>query len=174
MKTLSLVLVMLLAACSSQPESEPADDFPPIVIAVDTPTAASLADFPRLQLIVVDDITAPLLDGRATMAISQTKLSDDTMGLLSSKAGKLPTMTILTAAASDSQADSLLEDPWYFYRLKVVGGFEASEAQLAWLLSDEAQQQLADRGLVALPEPMRQRARVALGLEPPAYAGGYR
>ncbi|ARN75150.1 hypothetical protein [Oceanicoccus sagamiensis] len=195
MRYLALVfIVSLLAACSSQEEKQ-VTSIPAIRIAVDAQLANQLVNFPNVEWVVVEDIADPLLDGRAALAISQQKLSDDVMGRFQARHGERPAVSIFTAPLPDNQnsqdvysrGEQLIKNPWYLYHLtnptqqlaalpesQQEQGVSLIRQQLAWLFSDQAQQQLADRGLLSLPEPLRQRARVALGLEAAAYQGGYR
>jgi hypothetical protein len=180
MKTLSFFfLVMSLVACNSQQQA-PTDNSAFINVAVDKALAEKLSGFPGLQLIEVEDIIEPMLDGRVTIAISREKLTDNIM----SRFDNHPVMALLTAPLPEDEkqrlamqsGEQLIERPWYLYRLKSIPESERQnvEQQLTWLFSDEAQRQLADRELLPLPEPLRQRARVILGLEQPIITGGYR
>ncbi len=185
MKLLSLVFIsILLAACSGQQQSEQTAPPSIIKVAVDSEVGNTLSGFPGLDLVVVDDIARPLLDGQATVAISREKLSDDVMGRFAGRFGEHPVMTIFTAPLPQDENQRLalergektINKAWFLYRIKTNTDVlpESERQQLIWLYSDDVQQQLADRGLLSLPEPLRQRARVALSLEPPMVPGGYR
>lgn len=187
--TILITLIAALSGCSNQTSSEQIDvsHLPKIGVATTAKIAEKLSAFDRLEPITNSKPSLPLLNGEVIFAVSDQKWNDATMGAFASRHGKHPTMTILTAPASDSSMDdtkhgaSPLKSPWFLYTnyTKELGNqLNISPDDLsnliAYAYSESAQQRLSEAGLTSLPEPLRRRALVAHGMLEPQFEKGYK
>lgn len=189
MKLISNIVVILsliagvsgLSGCSSEPKKDSMASLPKVSVAMGAEQADKLQQLNDMVL-VVDSPSQALLDGEVQFAISETKWEDSTMGEFLLRYGHRPVMTILTASI-DRQAEKdavvngqmTMDRPWYLYS-NFNGSTDMQNLQqvAVWLYSQEGQEKIAEKGLVALPEPLLTRGRVKYNLEDPLFKGGYR
>lgn len=174
---------VVLTACSSQPDVQPVQaktPSVPIKLLLPPRMADSFSNLNHIEVITDLAPEQAMIAGKADFAISDHKWSDDTMGRLVSALGQRPITSIYTAPlplSQEEQQDFLngtktIAQPWYLYTRQPMT--EQVKQQANYLLSDTMQNTLTQKQLLVLPEALRHRARVAHGLAPAQYHGGYK
>ena len=179
---LALSCLTLICSCSNNQHQEYSANVPDLSIAVSADVASTLQDFEKLSLLSVSNPQQALLNGDALVAISRDKWNDENIAELTQRYGEKLLMTVFSAensAGNDfekiSSGEMTITDPWYLYT-NFSDGANTNQllSLLQYLYSEQAQQQLSDRGLLTLPEALRARAQVQLGLTPAQFDGGYK
>jgi hypothetical protein len=184
MKTILLALscLTLICSCSSNQLREYSANVPDLSIAVSADVANTLQDFEKLSLLSVSNPQQALLNGDALVAISRDKWNDENIAELTQRYGEKLLMTIFSAENSAgnnfkkiSSGEMTIIHPWYLYtNFSDNNNNENLLSLLQYLYSEQSQQQLAHRGLLALPQPLINRAQVQLGLTAASFDGGYK
>ena len=184
MKIILLILscLTLACACSSNAHRQYSGNVPELPIATNTDVGSKLQGFEKLLLLSVNNPQQALLNGDTLIAISSDKWSDENIAELTQRYGQKPLMTVFSAEDTGgddlekfSRGESTITRPWYLYtNLSDGNDNDQLRLMLQYLYSEQSQQQLADRGLLALPQPLINRAQVQLGLTEPQFDGGYK
>jgi hypothetical protein len=168
-------------ACSNQQLFSNANQLQPpepVVIAMVQDLAMAFDSLPGIQVEVTEKPQQALLSGAVSFAASSKKWSDETMSSFGVTEAARPTVTVLTAPLRGealrqvwSTGAQPVSEPYYLYALTPLSAKNLEQAR--YLYSDAFQQSLMARQLFTLPEPLRARARVVLGLQAPTTEGGY-
>lgn len=179
---LALTCLTFICACSNNEPRKYSASVPDLSIAASIDVANTLQGFEKLSLLSVSNPQQALLSGDALMAISRDKWSDENIAELTQRYGETPLMTVFSAdksAGNDfekiKRGEITIIRPWYLYtNFSDSANNNPLLSLLQYLYSEQGQQQLADRGLLALPKALRSRAHVQLGLTSAQFDGGYK
>ena len=179
---LALSCLTFVCSCSSNQPREYSASVPELSIAASAAVANKLQGIEKLSLLSVSNPQQALLSGDALVAISRDKWNDKNIAELTQHFGQKPLMTVFSAENSAdndfekiSNGEISITHPWYLYtNFSDTANNDQLLSLLQYLYSEQAQQQLADRGLLTLPKALRGRAQVQLGLTPAQFDGGYK